>query len=134
MKLSKWLAAFGLVMSMPALALTQIPLPSDPIYYEPPVEQVTEEQQVYSCAQLELAINQLHPYRYSYQPNYYRDPVNQVASTVLIVETVPLNGLVSAALFTYSALMDEKEKRRTLSVEQQISALQNLKAQKHCYE
>jgi hypothetical protein len=52
-----------------------------------------------------------------------------------VFDTVPVvEGWLGLGYLGYSALVDEKEDRRQLHVEQQISALQQLKAEKHCYE
>lgn len=123
------------VSIVPARAMTLPPVPTEPIYFEPPVVSPTSESEAYSCAQLDMAINKLHPYRYTYKPGFYQDGANQLATAAITLDWIPVvNGLLGAGYLGYSVLVEEKESRRMLSVEQQISALQGLKAQKHCYE
>jgi len=107
----------------------------EPFYFEPPVVEATEDIRQQSCVQLDNAIRFLHPYRYSYKPGFYQDSYNTIATGAIIIDAVPvINGLVGFAYLGYSALVDEKEQRRMLHVEQQISMLQQLKAEKHCFE
>jgi hypothetical protein len=50
-------------------------------------------------------------------------------------DSVPIvKGLFGLMYLGYSSLVEEKEQRRVLLVEQQISMLQQLKAEKHCFE
>lgn len=118
----------------PALAVMLPPVPTEPLYFEPPVEQADEQVQTLSCPQLDLAINQLHPYRYSYKPGFYEDGLNRAAVGLVAIDAVPLNGLIGLGYLGYSQLVTEKEERRVLLVEQKIAMLQRIKANKHCYE
>jgi hypothetical protein len=125
----------GLFISLSAKAITLPPVPTEPIYFEPPVMEANEEQRQLSCTDLDYAINQLHPYRYSYKPNFYRDGANKAAVALVSFDIIPIvEGWIGLGYLGYSALVSEKESRRQLIVEEQINALQRLKAQKHCYE
>lgn len=123
------------VFSVPAFAMTLPPVPTEPIYFEPPVVEADANTRTLSCYQLDTAINQLHPYRYSYKPHYYDDGMNKLATALVVFDSVPIvEGWLGLGYLGYSALVDEKEDRRQLYVEQQIAALQHVKAEKHCYE
>ncbi len=118
-----------------ALGLTQVPLPMEPIYFEPPIVYATEEQEQLSCVELDNSIGYLQPYRYSYKPNFHEDEANKVAALFVTLDSIPIvEGWLGIAYLGYSALLEEKEQRRVLSVEQQVAMLQQLKAQKHCFE
>ncbi len=118
-----------------AFALTQLPLPTEPIYFEPPVVHASEEYEQLSCVELDNSIGFLQPYRYSYKPNFYEDEANKVAALLVTVDSVPIvEGWLGLAYLGYSALLEEKEQRRVLAVNQQVSMLQRLKAKKHCFE
>ncbi|KKL58673.1 hypothetical protein LCGC14_2223030 [marine sediment metagenome] len=111
------------------------PIPTDPIYFEPPIEDAPAGSDELTCYQIDLAINKLHPYRYSYKPEYYDDSMNKLATTLVVFDAVPIvQGWLGLGYLGYSAAVGEKEQRRVLVIEQKISALQNLKALKHCYE
>jgi hypothetical protein len=121
--------------SSPLVAMSLPPVPTEPIYFEPPIVDATPEIRQMSCYELDTAINELHPYRYSYKPRFYEDGNNKLATALVVFDTVPVvEGWLGLGYLGYSALVDEKEDRRQLHVEQQISALQRVKAQKHCYE
>lgn len=118
-----------------AMAMTLPPVPTEPIYFEPPILEADDATQTLSCYQLDMAINQLHPYRYSYKPPFYADGTNKLATALVVFDSIPLvEGWVGLGYLGYSALVDEKEDRRQLHVEQQIALLQRVKAEKHCYE
>jgi len=136
MPLYKLAVALGLSLIMSSIqAVTVIPVPIEPIYYEPPVEAATDEISQQSCVQLDRAINYLHPYRYTYKAGFYEDDKNQLATTLIAADGVPLvGGLVGLAFLGYSSLIEEKEERRMLLVEQKIAMLQQVKAEKHCFE
>ncbi len=124
-----------MVLAQPLSALTLPPVPTEPIYFEPPVVEADAGIRDMSCSELDRNINQLHPYRYSYKPGFYEDGTNKLATAFVVFDTVPVvEGWLGLGYLGYSALVDEKEDRRQLHVEQQISALQQLKAEKHCYE
>ena len=111
------------------------PVPTEPIYFEPPVVNVTEEIRLLSCVQLDNNIRTLHPYRYSYKPSFYQDDANKIATALVAFDAVPIvNGLFGFVYLGYSALVEEKEQRRTLMVEQEIAMFQQVKAEKHCFE
>ncbi|WP_284450609.1 hypothetical protein [Methylophaga thalassica] len=115
--------------------MTLPPVPSEPIYFEPPVVTADQKMQDMSCYQVDKAINQLHPYRYTYKPTFYKDDANKAATALVMIDTIPIvQGWLGLGYLGYSALVEEKEDRRQLQVEQQISALQRIKAEKHCYE
>jgi hypothetical protein len=126
--------AFGL-LALPVQALTPVPVPTEPIYYEPPVVEITDEIRKHSCVEIDGAINQLHPYRYSYKPDFYADGSNKLAATLIVFDTIPIvEGWLGLAYLGYSSLVDEKEARRTQQIEQKIAMLQRVKAEKHCFE
>ncbi len=111
------------------------PIPIEPIYFEPPIVEATVAEKQLSCIELDTAIRYLHPYRYSYKDKFYEDPTNTMAVTLIVADSVPIvGGLLGLGYLTYSALVEEKENRRMLNVEQQISMLQQLKAESHCFE
>lgn len=117
------------------LAIPMPPVPLEPIYFEPPVAQPTEEIRNSSCVDLDNAIRYLQPYRYSYKPEFYQDGFNKVATAAISLDHVlALNGILGFAYLGYSALVEEKEERRILGVEQQVTMFQQLKAEKHCFE
>lgn len=135
MKARDFLYCGLLALSQPVLALSLPPVPTEPIYFEPPVVEPEADMRVMSCAELDMNINQLHPYRYSYKPGFYEDGTNKLATAMVVFDSVPIvEGWLGLGYLGYSALVDEKEDRRQLHVEQQIAALQQLKAEKHCYE
>lgn len=122
-------------VSMPLAAMTLPPVPTEPIYFEPPVVTADAETKALSCYQLDAAIDRLHPYRYSYKPHYYKDDMNKIATALVVFDSIPVvEGWLGLGYLGYSALVDEKEDRRQLHIEQQIAALQRVKATKHCYE
>lgn len=126
--------ALGLI-ALPVLALTPVPVPTEPIYYEPPIVEITDEIRKHSCVEIDGAINQLHPYRYSYKPDFYNDGSNKLAATLIVFDTIPIvQGWLGLAYLGYSSLVDEKEARRTQQIEQKIAMLQRVKAEKHCFE
>ncbi len=120
---------------LPAQAMTLPPVPTEPLYYEPPIVKPAEAEQRYDCYQLDRAINELHAYRYTYKPNFYSDGSNKLAASLIIVDSIPLvEGWLGIGYLAYSSLLDEKEARRTENIEQQIRMLQRLKAEQHCFE
>lgn len=126
---------FSSLCAMQATAMSLPPVPTEPIYFEPPLVHADAEMKALSCYDLDKVINQLHPYRYSYKPQYYEDGTNKLASALVVFDSVPLvEGWLGLGYLGYSALVDEKEDRRQIHVEQQIASLQRLKAEKHCYE
>jgi len=179
------------VMSVEALPLPSVP--TEPIYFEPSVEQASALIMQQSCVSLDNTIRYLHPHRYSYKSDFYQDKFNQVAVAMMLTGNIPFikGGIIGAAYLgyayfmdekekypvkdselkpepkskeqqarkiasqviialttlsavesaglglsylAYSSLVDEKEQRRMLQVEQQISMLQQIKAEKHCFE
>jgi len=120
---------------LPVQAMTLPPVPTEPLYYEPPVVKPAEAEQRYDCYQLDRAINELHPYRYTYKPNFYTDGSNKLATSLIAFDSIPLlEGWLGIGYLAYSTLLDEKEARRTENIEQQVRMLQRLKAEQHCFE
>lgn len=116
-------------------AMTLPPVPTEPIYFEPPVVEADAETAALNCYQLDAEINRLHPYQYSYKPYYFDDGMNKLATAMIVFDSIPVvEGWLGLGYLGYSALVDEKEDRRQLNVAQHIAALQRLKAHKHCYE
>lgn len=135
MRVAMIFSLVAMVTALPVAALTLPPVPTEPIYFEPPVIDADAEMKAMSCYQLDHTINQLHPYRYSYKPGFYEDGTNKLATALVVFDSVPIvEGWLGLGYLGYSALVDEKEDRRQLHVEQQIMALQQVKAEKHCYE
>ncbi len=125
----------------PAMAVPMPPVPLEPIYFEPPVVAATQEIRQQSCAQIDNSIRYLHPYQYTYKPGFYDDGANKIATAMITVDSLPIVGTLPVigewlgfAYLGYSALVEEKEQRRILQVKQQISMLQQVKAEKHCFE
>lgn len=133
LKISVFICLAALSSTLAAMSLP--PVPTEPIYFEPPVVTPDADTQALNCYQLDAAINQLHPYRYSYKPHFYEDGTNKLATALVVFDSIPVvEGWLGLGYLGYSALVEEKEDRRQLHVEQQIAALQRLKAAKHCYE
>ena len=125
----------------PVMAVPMPPVPLEPIYYEPPVVVATQEIRQQSCAQIDNSIRYLHPYLYTYKPGFYDDGANKVATAMITMESLPIVGTLPIigewlgfAYLGYSALVEEKEQRRILQVKQQIAMLQQVKAERHCFE
>lgn len=136
MKLANYVTATVLLTVMsPIMAVPMPPIPTEPIYFEPPVVEATAQIRQQSCIQIDNSIRYLQPYKYTYKPDYYHDGANKLATGMITVDSVPLvGGWLGFAYLGYSALIDEKENRRILQVKQQISMLQRVKAEKHCFE
>jgi hypothetical protein len=135
MKKQNVLACSLILLISPVSAMTLPPVPTEPIYFEPPVVTAEQQTMTLSCSQLDHAINALHPYRYSYKPDYYNDGTNKLATAMVVFDSLPIvEGWLGLAYLSYSALVSEKEERRQLHVEQEIASLQRVKAEKHCYE
>jgi len=126
-----------LVMSIfqPVVAVTLPAVPLEPIYFEPPVIERNLEVEQLSCVGLDNTIRNMQPYRYSHKAPFYQDDANKVAAAMVTVDFIPIvQGLAGLAYMGYSATVEEKEQRRILLVEQRIALLQQLKAEKHCFE
>lgn len=120
---------------LPANALVIPAVPTEPIYFEPPVVTATDKHKQRSCLDLDESIRYLHPYKYTYKSNFAQDDVNKLATALIVVDSLPIvEGWFGFAYLGYSALVEEKEQRRVLAVEQQITMLRQLKAEKHCFE
>tara|TARA_R110001606_G_scaffold361754_7_gene515334 strand:+ start:252878 stop:253297 length:420 start_codon:yes stop_codon:yes gene_type:complete len=136
MPLFKLSVAFSFIFAIAAVqAVPMPPVPLEPIYFEPPVELATDEIYQQSCVQLDNAIRYLQPYRYTYKPEFHEDGANQVATALIVFDSVPIvHGLLGLAYLGYSGLVEEKEQRRMLEVEQKIAMYQQVKSEKHCFE
>jgi len=133
--LKRILLVMMISMSPLLYAIPMPPVPLEPIYFEPPVVQVRDEWRNQSCVELDNAVRYMQPYRYSYKPKFHQDGFNKVAvATITIDSFLTLNGLLGFAYLGYSSLVEEKETRRMIEVEQHIAMLQQLKAEKHCFE
>ncbi len=128
--------AFGCIMITHAVSAITLPnVPLEPIYFEPPVIERNEQLNQMSCVGLDNALRMMQPYRYSYKAPFYEDNANKVAAALITVDAIPIvNGLAGMAYLGYSASVEEKEKRRQILVEQRIALLQQLKAEKYCFE
>lgn len=130
---SLWL--ISLLVASEASAITLPPVPTEPIYFEPPVQQVPDTVRKQSCATLDNAITYLEPYTYTYKPNYYKDGFNKLGFSAVTFDFVPVfKGWLGLGFMGYSALVGEKEQRRIIVAKQKIYMLQRVKAEKHCYE
>lgn len=118
-----------------ASAVTLPAVPLEPIYFEPPVIERNEQVEQLSCVGLDNTIRQMQPYRYTYKEPFYEDNANKIAAAMVTLDVIPIaEGLAGLAYLGYSATVEEKERRRRLLVEQRIALLQQLKAEKHCFE
>ena len=127
--------SFALLFSSAASAVALPPVPTEPIYFEPHVPEMPAEIKNFSCAQLDNSIRYLHPYTYSYKQKFHDDKANQIAVSMVAVDIIPIVGeWAGLAYLGYSALVEEKENRRIINVKQQLAMLQQLKAEKHCFE
>jgi hypothetical protein len=126
------IATFLFIVMSPAMAVPMPPVPTEPIYFEPPVVDATEEIRQQSCVQIDTSIRYLQPYTYTYKPDYYQDGTNKFATGMIPIE--PIGAWLGFAYLGYSALVDEKESRRIIEVKQQIAMLRQVKAEKHCFE
>lgn len=118
-----------------ASAVTLPAVPLEPIYFEPPVIERNEQVEQLSCVGLDNTIRQMQPYRYTYKEPFYEDDANKIAAAMVTLDVIPVvEGLAGLAYLGYSATVEEKEQRRRLLVEQRIALLQQLKAEKHCFE
>jgi hypothetical protein len=115
-----------------AQAIPMPPVPVEPIYFEPSVEKATDQLYQQSCVQLDNAIRYFQPYRYTYKPEFHEDGANKIAVSLVVFESLP--SLIGLTYLGYSGLVEEKEQRRMLEVEQKIAVLQQVKAEKHCFE
>lgn len=129
--LSALILAFCIAPSIQALTIPSVP--TEPIYFEPPVVEATDDIRLKSCVQLDNDIRYLHPYSYTYKDKFTEDKYNAAAVASVTLD-YSLNGILSVAYIGYSALVEDKEQRRMLQVEQQIAMLQQVKAEKHCFE
>jgi hypothetical protein len=136
MKFSNYVTATVLLTVVsPIMAVPMPPIPTEPIYFEPPVVEATAQIRQQSCIQIDNNIRYLQPYKYTYKPDYYQDGSNKFATAMITMDFLPILGeYFGFAYLGYSALVDEKENRRILQVKQQISMLQRVKAEKHCFE
>jgi len=133
--LTRILAVLVMVIAPVVQAIPMPPIPLEPIYFEPPVVNPTDEIRKQSCVEIDNAIRYLHPYRYTYKDSFHEDGYNKIATATIALDSVPIvQGLLGFAYLGYSALVEEKEARRVLQVEQQIAMFQQVKAEKHCFE
>jgi hypothetical protein len=123
------MAVLNATMIPLTMAVTLPAVPLEPIYFEPPVIERNSEVEQLSCVGLDNTIRSMQPYRYSYKSPFYEDDANKVAAAMVMVE-----GLAGFAYLGYSASVEEKEQRRVLLVEQRIALLQQLKAERQCFE
>lgn len=123
------MAVLNATMIPLTMAVTLPAVPLEPIYFEPPVIERNSEVEQLSCVGLDNTIRSMQPYRYSYKAPFYEDDANKVAAAMVMVD-----GLVGFAYLGYSASVEEKEQRRVLLVEQRIALLQQLKAERQCFE
>jgi hypothetical protein len=126
---------WSLLFSSYAYGVALPPVPTEPIYFEPHIPEVPVEIKNLSCAQLDTSIRYLHPYTYSHKQKFYYDQANQIAVSMVTVDIIPVVGeWVGLAYLGYSALVEEKENRRIVNIKQKLAMLQQLKAEKHCFE
>lgn len=119
----------------PVMAVPMPPVPTEPIYFEPPIVKATQEIRQQSCVQIDSSIRYLLPYQYSYKPEFHQDGANKIATAAITTDLIPVIGeWIGFAYLGYSALVEEKEERRIIQIKQQIAMLQQVKAEKHCFE
>ena len=123
----------GLGSASQALTLPGVPL--EPIYFEPPVIERNEQVEQLNCVGLDNTIRNMQPYRYTYKAPFYEDDANKVAAAMVTLDFIPVvQGLAGVAYLGDPATVEEKEQRRMLLVEQRIALLQQIKAEKQCFE
>ncbi len=115
-------------------AVPQPPVPTQPIYLLPDSIEPDAALHQQSCVQIDNAIRYLQPYRYSYKPGFYEDGYNTMAVSAIMLDFLPTNALLGLAYLGYSGLVEDKEQRRIVDVEQQIARLRQAKAEQHCFE
>ena len=133
--LTLFLAVLTIAITPTIQAIPMPPVPLEPMYFEPPVVNASDEIRNQSCVELDNAIRYLHPYRYTYKEGFYQDDYNKIATAAITLDSIPIvQGLLGLSYLAYSSLVEEKEARRLLMVEQQIAMFQQVKAEKHCFE
>jgi len=132
-KLAGLVLFLSLGTAIQALAVADVPL--EPIYFEPPVIERNAQIEQLSCVGLDNTIRNMQPYRYSYREPFYGDNTNKVVAAMVTMDFgLILQGLAGVACLWYSATVEEKEQSRMLLVEQRTALLQQLKAEKQCFE
>jgi len=122
---------FALVLAFCISASTQaLNLTPEPIQLDPPEVESTEDTRLKSCVQLDNEIRYLKPYSYTHKVRFTEDKYNAAA----VNSVYSLNGVLSFAYLGYAALVESKEQRQRLQIEQKIAMLQRVKAEKHCFE
>ncbi|AFJ02181.1 hypothetical protein Q7C_1019 [Methylophaga frappieri] len=131
-----WSGVIMLFWGLPSVqAMTMLPVPTEPIYAEPPIVKAKPAHQQFDCYELDAAINALHPFQYSYKPDFYSDSSNKVATGLIIFDNIPIfKAWLGLGYLGYSSLVTENEVRRMENVRQQIAMLQRLKAEKRCFQ
>lgn len=128
-------ATLNVAMISSTIAVTLPAIPLEPIYFEPPVIERNSEVEQLSCIGLDSTIRNMQPYRYSYKAPFYEDDANKVATAMVMLNFIPaVKELAGFAYLGYSASVEEKEQRRILLVEGRIALLQQLKAERECFE
>jgi hypothetical protein len=125
----------GLIYSSNAMAVALPPVPTEPIYFEPSTLDIPSEIKAMSCVQLDSSIRYLQPDLYTYKEKFHYDKANQIAVSLVTADLIPILGeWLGIAYLGYSALVEEKENRRIINVKHKVAMLQQLKAEKHCFE
>lgn len=94
-----------------------------------------EQVEKLGCVGLDNTIRNMQPYRYTYKAPFYEDDANKVVAAMVTLDFIPVvQGLAGVAYLGYSATVEEKEQRRMLLVGQRIALLQQIKAEKQCFE
>ena len=123
----------GVALGAEALTLPSVSL--EPIYFEPPVVERNQQVGQLSCVGLDNTIRNMEPHRYTYKAPFYEDNSNTIGAMMITMDFIPIvQGLAGIAYLGYSTAVEEKEQRRRLLVEQRIALLQQLKAEKQCFE
>lgn len=81
-------------MTPSSIALTLPAIPIEPIYFEPPIVNSSDEIKHLNCVALDNNIQYLDPHRYSYKPGFYQDDANKIATALITVDSLPVIGTV----------------------------------------
>jgi hypothetical protein len=99
------------------------------IYRSPVAPQLSERDREKSCRELEYELASLEPMTYSYQPDFYDDPVQGAAFWVGTMKFFP-----AYALLGYTSYYGYQENERIFKAQDRIEVLRRLKAERRCFE
>jgi hypothetical protein len=107
----------------------EIELPDVDLYRQPYVPNPTVYDRLKDCRQLELELRALQPKTYSYKPGFYEDPKQGAALWVGTTMFWPAYGVL-----VWGAVTEYDEQGRKINSENRIAELQQLKADRRCFE